>query len=175
MTSTSTSDPIVLTDSERKVIAKQRRKQQNLSRIKLANSTRIDDVCQLKEAHDAPPERKPSCRLQDNFRPVLNIGEYVKVESDFTSGQNREEGYGFVSRVDGVGPAALFTIDFTLCVNNKGRSYNGIPLRFLTPANLQENFQRRVAKRKRTQTEPQSIPPSPSSQSRSPLACGKAT
>ena len=82
---------IILSDKDRKAIEKSRRKTNNLERIRSANSTWIDEVCNSNECFDAPPERKPSTRFRDDFRPALNLGEYVKVSADTSSGKKESK------------------------------------------------------------------------------------
>ena len=153
--------PIVLSAADRKAIEKSRRQATNLERIKLANSTRIDEVCTSNVCLDAPPERKPSTNFEDDFRPAINVGEYVYVEEDTSPGQNRQGGYGFITKTNGYSAATLFTVKFSFCVNNQGRTHSGIPLRFITPANFQEGItkieSKLVKKRKRVEQAASSV------------------
>ena len=152
---TTDSVPIVLSTADLRAVEKSRRQATNLERIKLANSTRIDTICTSSVSLDAPPERKPSTHFEDDFRPSINVGEYVCVEDDTSPGVNRQGGYGFITETNGHGAATLFTVKFSFCVNNQGRTHSKIPLRFLTPANFQKSFQRKerglMEKRKRVE------------------------
>ena len=130
MASTSTYPPIVLSENDRKAIEKSRQKPQNLSHIQLANSTRIDEICQSHNDHDVAPKQKHSTQFLDNFRAPLGFVEYVLVAADFSVGQNWQEGYGFITKVNGCGTSALFTIHFSLCANNQGKTFEKSPFVF---------------------------------------------
>ena len=129
-----------LSKKDQKALAKIRRKADNLLRIKTANSKRIEDVCASTKSLDTAPERKPSVRFHDDCRPALNIGDYIKVTADTSPGNNRHEGYGFVVKTSGVGAATLFSVKFSFCVNNQGRTFHKVTLKSITPSNFQESY-----------------------------------
>jgi hypothetical protein len=59
------------------------------------------------------PERKPAVIFDDNFRPGVKLGDYVKVEGDSSPGNNRPAGCGFVTAVKGVGAATIATVAYS--------------------------------------------------------------
>ena len=98
---------------------------------------------------DTASERKPSVCFNDDYRPALNIYDYVKVSADTFPGHNRHEGYGFIMKACRVGAATLFFVQFSFCVNNQGRTIQKISLKSTTQANFQDNYLT-DSKRKRT-------------------------
>jgi hypothetical protein len=63
------------------------------------------------------------------MKPAVAIGEFVKVESDTSPGNNRPCGIGFVESVQGVGAATTATVRFQ---GEENRKYSHIPLSALT-------------------------------------------
>ena len=67
--------PVVLTDKQKKSLAKIERKEQNLERIKLANAQLYQEQAADINLTPTPPERKPACAPTDNNRPYLPVGD----------------------------------------------------------------------------------------------------
>jgi hypothetical protein len=150
-----------LTEAEkanaRKKIAKLLRKERSIKIIVEANKTLLigqGDAVIIKTS----PERKPAIRKEDNMRSPVNLGEYVKVSGDSSPGNNRPEGFGFISKVAGVGAASMVTVK--LDEIHGGSTHHGITMNDITPAIFGQEFAlpRRDRKRKCGVVTPTSSP-----------------
>ena len=138
----SDADPMAgLTEAEkanaRKKIAKLLRKERSIKIIVEANKTLLigqGDAVIIKTS----PERKPAIRKEDNMRSPVNLGEYVKVSGDSSPGNNRPEGFGFISKVAGVGAASMVTVK--LDEIHGGSTHHGITMNDITPAIFGQEF-----------------------------------
>jgi hypothetical protein len=72
------------------------------------------------------------------MRPGLPIGEYVKVESDTSPGMNRLAGYGYVTKVAGVGAATIMSVIYSLAYDS--RLHHNITMNEVTPARVSADF-----------------------------------
>ncbi len=150
-----------LTEAEkanaRKKIAKLLGKERSIKIIVEANKTLLigqGDAVIIKTS----PERKPAIRKEDNMRSPVNLGEYVKVSGDSSPGNNRSEGFGFISKVAGVGAASMVTVK--LDEIHGGSTHHGITMNDITPAIFGQEFAlpRRDRKRKCGVVTPTSSP-----------------
>ena len=87
---------IVLTGNQASALARIERQENNLARIKEANTQRYRDQVVDLDLTPTTPKRKPAFTLEDDQRPYLKVGEFTKVERDMSAGNNRPEGYGYV-------------------------------------------------------------------------------
>ena len=125
-----------LTEKEKKALEKDKKK----AWVKVQKRRLIDEA-NLKERRNHPlapvaittPEFKPYIRFDDDLKPIFNVGDYVRVERDMSPGKNRQEGYGFVQKVSGVGAATLTTVRMSETMGD-GRTHKDIPLSHITPA-----------------------------------------
>jgi hypothetical protein len=58
------------------------------------------------------PERKFAIVVNDDQKPGLSLGDYVRLAKDTSPGLNRLEGYGFVKKVRGVGASTIATVKY---------------------------------------------------------------
>ena len=72
------------------------RQDSNLVRIKDVNTRFYQEQCADIDLTPKPPERKSAIIMEDNLRPFLTVGSFVKVISNTKSGHNRPSGYGYV-------------------------------------------------------------------------------
>ena len=56
------------------------------------------------------PERKPVLAAIDNLQPEFRIGDYVKVCADTSPGNNRPQGYGYVTKCNGFAAATIISV-----------------------------------------------------------------
>jgi hypothetical protein len=148
-----------LNDAEKKKFV--RKQERDLRKIQQKVQIQEKNKELLHESRDkgtiqTPPERKPAVAIEDNMRPAIEIGEFVKVDADTSPGRNRPGGTGFVESVRGVGAATTVTIRYHGVENRK---YKDIPLSALTSLVFGNTF--RIIERKRTIKARQIMDPSP--------------
>jgi hypothetical protein len=105
------------------------------------------------------PERKPGVVFEDNFRPGVELGDYVSVEADSSPGNNRPAGCGFVTSVNGVGAATLASVRYSPRVYDNGREHKKIPFQSMTQVVYGREFD--IPSRNRVTTAPKMLDPSP--------------
>jgi hypothetical protein len=125
-----------LSDSEKKKFKKSQEKA--LRKVKHAIQINEENKELLREHRDlgiilTTPERKPAVIFEDDFRPGVELGDYVKVEGDSSPGNNRPAGYGFVTVVKGVGAATIASVKYSPSCYDNGRSHKMIPFTSMTP------------------------------------------
>ena len=59
-----------------------------------------------------PPERKSFVDISTVAKPLLCIGYYVEVESNFSSNMNRSRGRGFVVLLNGAGSLTFCDVKY---------------------------------------------------------------
>jgi hypothetical protein len=119
-------------NATRKKIAKLLRKEHSIKIIVEANEILLSgqgDAVIIKLS----PERKPAIRNKDNMRSPVNLYEYVKVSGDWSPGNNRPEGFGFVNKIAFVEAASNFSLK--LDDIHGGSTHHGITMMDIsTPA-----------------------------------------
>ena len=78
--------PVTLTRKQISALAKMERQDSNLVRIKDANTRFYQEECADIDLTPTPPERKAAIIMEDNLRPFLTVGSFVKVISNTKSG-----------------------------------------------------------------------------------------
>ena len=105
--------PPSCTAKQRSTLARIERQENNLERIKLANSQFYQEKAVDIDLAPVPPERKPAFVPTEDNRPYLKIGEFCRVETNISSKYNRPKGYGYITETLGVGLAAYYTVKLT--------------------------------------------------------------
>jgi hypothetical protein len=102
-----------LIDAEKKKFVRKQekdlRKIQQKVQIQEKNKELLHASCN-KEIIQTPPEQKPALTMEDDMSPAVAIGEFVKVITGTSPGNNRPCGIGFVESVQGVGAATAATV-----------------------------------------------------------------
>jgi hypothetical protein len=140
-----------LTKTQKKAIKKAKKKAlEDLEKRRLINEAyKQERHCRsLVPLNTTAPEMKPVITFDDGMKPVFNVGDYVRVERDFSPGKRQQQGYGFVTEVFGVGAATLVNVQ--MCqVSGDGGSHKKIGIDMLTPSVFGAELHRKVLKRKR--------------------------
>ena len=142
---------VVLTANQASALARIERQENNLARIKEANTQRYRDQVVDLDLTPTPPERKPAFTLEDDQRPYLKVGEFTKVKRDMSAGNNQPEGYGYIVATFGMGLAAYYTVKYTPGYDG-GRVHKCVRLGDLTPCSPFEECLAPGSKRDRNQS-----------------------
>ena len=78
------------------------------------------------------PESKHFVFHDDNQKPLFKRGEFVKVSRDFSPGKNRQEGYGFIESVAGVGSATICSVQMVPHGDDGPRLHKGLTVDEIT-------------------------------------------
>ena len=130
--STVSDAPVVFIAKQRTALARIKRHEDNLDRIKLANNQLYQEQAADINITSVPPERKSDFVLTEDYWPYLKVGEFVKVKAKTDTGYNRIEGYAYIAETFGAGIAAYYTVKYTP-VYDGGPAHKMVKLGDLTP------------------------------------------
>jgi hypothetical protein len=107
---------LTLTEVEKKQLIKAKKKAlETVGKKRL-----IDEANRLERSNEslmplvvAQKERKLVIDFKDDFKPAFYRGAYVRVDRDYSPGKNRQEGYGYVHKVAGVGGATIVSVQMS--------------------------------------------------------------
>merc|ERR1712106_1300503 len=116
----------------------------------------------MKDFTVTSPESKHFVSPDDNQKPLFNSGEFVKVSRDFSPGKNRQEGYGFIESVAGVGSATICSVQMVPHGDDGPRLHKGLTIDEITIEIFQRYFiNGGESPRKRRKTESLEMTPPP--------------
>lgn len=132
---------VSLTKAEMKHLGKMKRKELNISRISTANIVRLVDQLPVDEfILSVPPERKPVTLIDfDCRKPLLNVGDFVAVDEDYSAGIFRPYGCGFIVGHDGRNRVSSYSVKYTPGYDN-GRTHGKIPLSACTRRSYSDSY-----------------------------------
>ena len=132
---------VSLTKAEMKHLGKMKRKELNISKISAANIVRLVDQLPVDEfIPSVPPERKPVTLIDFNCRkPVLNVGDFVAVDEDYSAGIYRPYGCGLIVGHDDRSRVSSYSVRYTPGYDN-GRTHGKIPLSVCTRRSYSDTY-----------------------------------
>jgi hypothetical protein len=134
-------------------------KEKDLKTIVDANTKEFREAVNAQKQMTTAPERKPVLEVDDDMKPALNVGDYVKVDADTSLNMNRPEGFGFMVQVRGVGAATIVSVKYD-CAFDSARTHHAIPFQSTTRAIFGQDFEGLKVKRTKVQPDLYS-PPNP--------------
>jgi hypothetical protein len=112
------------------------------------------------------PDRKFAIRVNDEQKPGVLLGDYVKVSADASPGINRMDGFGFVKEVRGVGTVTIASVKYYEVFG--GQLHSEIPFPVITVAIFGQDWQCEDLgssinrKRKQSRSQMATVPVTPS-------------
>jgi hypothetical protein len=121
--------------------AKYLRKQKNLVVIHEKNEELLTGKGDMSILQTIP-KRKPAIIIGDDMRPAVNLQDYVLAAPDTSPNKNRPHGYGYITKVYGVGAATIVSVKYS-AAHDGGRTHLKIVMNDITPAVLAPDFHER--------------------------------